>query len=202
MNWNLPAGWVLMPLYQRLGVVRTAVRPEQIRPQDIYVGLEHVSSATGEYRGVPAIEAGIKSGKFRFQPGDLLYGKLRPNLRKCAVARESGVCSTDLIPLRPFDPETAFLLALQLRSQNLTEAVMRMISGASLPRVNVKDLLVLEVPVPSAADRIRVQAAAKRVSRVRSSLRTLEEGVVCLEAASTALALGQLVDAAEPASVG
>lgn len=202
MNSNLPAGWVLMPLYQRLDAVRTTVRLDQIRPDDIYVGLEHVSSATGEYRGVLATEAGIKSGKFRFQPGDILYGKLRPNLRKCIVARESGVCSTDLMPLRPFDPEAAFLLALQLRSENLTEAVMRRISGANLPRINVKDLLGLEVPVPSAADRIRVQEAAKRVTRVRSSLRTLEEGVVCLEAASTALALGQLGHAAEPASVG
>jgi len=203
MSWNVPAGWVLTPLYQRLDAVRTTVRPEQIRPDDIYVGLEHVTSVTGEYMGVPATEAGIKSGKFRFEPGDILYGKLRPNLRKCVVVQESGVCSTDLMPLRPFDPEAASLLALQLRSESLTEAVMRMISGANLPRINVKDLLGLEVPVPSAADRLRVQEAAKRVTRVRASLRALEVSIADLEAASTALALGQLVDeTALPARVG
>ena len=190
MSTELPPGWTMTPLGEMVSLVRKSVQPDQIQLGDLYIGLEHVSSGTGEYTGVSASEAAIKSAKFRFEPGDLLYGKLRPNLRKCTVVETTGICSTDLIPLRATDPEAAPLLCVQLRSAAFTESVMRLIGGANLPRVNVKDLLAIQVPVPSLGDRTRLQQEAQSLIYVRKSMRALQRRIDDLESAVTTESLG------------
>ena len=41
-----------------------------------------------------------KSTKNRFEPGDVLYGKLRPYLNKVIDRRSTGFCTTEIIPLK------------------------------------------------------------------------------------------------------
>ena len=192
MSTELPPGWAMTPLSKIVSPVRKTVKPHEIQSSDLYIGLEHVSSRTGEHTGVPAAEADIKSAKFRFEPGDLLYGKLRPNLRKCTIVGVTGICSTDLIPLRPVDTGSAHLLSVQLRSTTFTESVMRLIGGANLPRVNVRDLLTIEVPLPSPEDRARLQQQALSLHYVRESLRIVQERIGDLENAITAESWGHL----------
>jgi len=78
----------------------------------IYVGLEHIES--GAFRlNNSASPAGFKSNSYRFARGDVLYGKLRPYLDKAIVAPSDGVCSTEILVLRPrpkISPE--FILAI------------------------------------------------------------------------------------------
>lgn len=184
MTWGLPEGWIWKPIAQSLTPIRDNAKPDEIHDDWIYVGLEHVSAATGEYEGVEAGTAGIKSNKFVFEPGDLLYGKLRPNLRKCVVANTSGVCSTDLVPLRPVDPAAAHFLAMQLRSEPFTASVMRMIGGANLPRINVKDLFTLALPAPPASEQHRFYAIANSLTCLRLAQRQLAAAVADVEASS------------------
>lgn len=190
MTWELPADWRWQRVGDALTPVRAQAKPDDIHDDWLYLGLEHVQGVTGQYEGVEAGGAGIKSNKFRFEPGDVLYGKLRPNLRKCVVANEGGVCSTDLVPLRPVRPEAAHFLSLQLRSEPFTESVMRMIGGANLPRVNIKDLLKLELPVPPADDENRLFEAARSASALRDKLCDLQAAVTEVELAATAEVLG------------
>lgn len=207
MTWELPEGWRWQAVGDALTPVRTQAKPDDIHDDWLYLGLEHVQGATGQYEGVEAGGAGIKSNKFRFEPGDVLYGKLRPNLRKCVVASAAGVCSTDLVPLRPVRPEAAHFLSLQLRSEPFTESVMRLTGGANLPRVNVKDLMKLELPVPPSDEEDRLFEAARSASALRDKLRNLHAAVMDVELATTAQALGlegerglELTALAEPGS--
>lgn len=66
----------------------------------VYVGLEHVASG----RFLPS-EFGrpsdVQSAKYEFRPGDVLYGKLRPYLDKAVLAKDHGICTTELLVLRP-----------------------------------------------------------------------------------------------------
>src|SRR4051812_46675046 len=82
------------------------------RGDDVYVGLEHVG--TGRFVRANAGKASdVHSSKYAFQAGDVLYGKLRPYLDKAVLVDDSGVCSTELLVLRPkqgVDPR--FLAAL------------------------------------------------------------------------------------------
>jgi len=190
MNWDLGNGWCWAPLSSLLLPARKQITPTRIGANLQYVGLEHVIGGSGQYRSVSAGDASLKSSKFQFEAGDLLYGKLRPNLRKCVVATHSGVCSTDLVPLRPKTKAAAYFLALQLRSQPFTESVMRMIGGASLPRVNVKDLLSIKVPVPPMAKADRMYESAACAWELRRSLRDFERSVLEVEASLTSRALG------------
>ena len=66
----------------------------------VYVGLEHIESGTRNLIGTaPSSVSNSTNGVFR--RGDILFGKLRPNLRKAAQVDFGGYCSTDLLVLRP-----------------------------------------------------------------------------------------------------
>lgn len=190
MTWELPPGWRLRAVGESLTPVRAQAKPRDIPDECAYVGLEHVRSGTGEYEAIDAGHAGIRSSKFRFEPGDVLYGKLRPNLRKCIVAATAGVCSTDLVPLRPVKPEAAHLLAMQMRSEPFTARVMRLVAGANLPRVNVGDLLTIALPAPPEEDEDRLYAVAEAVASLHRVLRNLERSIVDVDLAATAEVLG------------
>ncbi len=93
----LPEGWTI----RRLGdVVR--LRSEGVSPQSAphlpYIGLEHIDPGDPKLRR-HGVASEVKSGKSRFYPGDVLYGKLRPYLDKAALAEREGMCSTDILVL-------------------------------------------------------------------------------------------------------
>lgn len=148
--------------------VRTSVRPESIDTSRDYVLLEHIVARTGEVAPVAAGDYDIRSPKYEYEAGDVLYGKLRPNLRKACVAPRTGYCSTDILPLRPRVPSSSFYLASILRSERFYAEVERLVSGANLPRVNPQELLDLEIPWLDDAAR----AKSNDLARIASELRT------------------------------
>ena len=78
------------------------VNPTLAQYRDLpHVSAEHICSVTGELRGVKtALADGMTSNKYLFQPGDVLYSKLRPYLRKAAIPEYAGLCSADMYPLK------------------------------------------------------------------------------------------------------
>lgn len=144
--------WPKVPLGEVVEVRRAQIKPGEIEEGEIYVGLEHVESRTGIYKPTIVGRGDLRSSKFRFEVGDVLYGKLRPILRKSVVALERGVCSTDLVPLRPLTIELGPIIAAQLRSEWFAHRVNALIGGASLPRISVRDLLQIEIAAPTTDD--------------------------------------------------
>lgn len=161
--------------------VRGSVVPEKLLEGD-YVLLEHISQRTGQVSPSRVEVEEIKSAKGTFAAGDILYGKLRPQLRKVCVAERSGYCSLDIIVLRPRNEGTAHYLAAILRSEIFTERVTRLVGGANLPRINAKELLNLELSWPDNELEIsRRDAIARRALEVRSETRQLLEQLDRLE---------------------
>lgn len=89
----------------KLSAVATQ-RKETILPEGNgktkYVGLEHIDSGEINLHR-HGYDTEVRSGKFRFYTGDILYGKLRPYLDKCVLAEFEGICSTDIIVLKALD---------------------------------------------------------------------------------------------------
>lgn len=112
-----------------------------------YVGLEDIESNTGRLVSVQASKP--KSTKSAFKNGDILYGRLRPNLNKVWESNMEAICSTDFIVLRPRSSVIAGYLKTLLLSQRVNGQIVRGVSGANLPRVSTEYLLNLEVPLPS-----------------------------------------------------
>jgi hypothetical protein len=89
----------------------------------------------------------MKGRKFRFRPGDVLYGYLRPYLNKVWVADRHGLCSVDQYVLRPRDGVDGALLAHCLRGRQVLNRAIELTHSLQLPRLRSGLLAALNVPV-------------------------------------------------------
>lgn len=128
-------------------IVNDLVRPgEDPSPASEFVGLEHIAGHYGVRTGARPV--GEETGrKFRFAPGDILYGYLRPYLNKVWVADRHGLCSVEQYVLRPVDGYPAELLAHILRSQVVLDQVIASTNNLQLPRLRSGLLLALRIPL-------------------------------------------------------
>ncbi|MGB4890156.1 MAG: restriction endonuclease subunit S [Propionicimonas sp.] len=145
--------------------VRTVARPPI--EANSYVGLEHVPRRL-MWLAEHGESVGLASGKFVFAPDDVLFGKLRPYFHKVVVADRAGVCSTDILVLRPKEMHVRGYIWAALSSDALVQRVSAMVEGTRMPRTNWGDLAASQVPWPgdrAAADFSgRVVALRDRVS--------------------------------------
>ncbi len=110
-----------------------------------YLGLEHITEGTGESTWTgPCKGATIKSTKNVFRKGDVLYGKLRPYLNKVWIADFDGVCSTEILVLKPRIPAT--LLKYLLLAPTFVEEAKAKTGGVSLPRIKPGEVMLIPVP--------------------------------------------------------
>jgi type I restriction enzyme S subunit len=98
-----------------------------------YIGLEHIKSWTGEIISDNNAEPeGLVS---IFRAGDVLFGKLRPNLAKAALPDFDGACSTEALVLRPQKIFGAYL-RYALTEQTFIADVVGSTYGAKMPRAS------------------------------------------------------------------
>ena len=110
-----------------------------------FVGLQHIERHTGRRIGADPIDA-MKGRKFRFQPGDVVYGYLRPYLNKAWAADRHGLCSVDQYVLRPKPNVAPDLIAHILRGQAILDRAIDLTHNLQLPRLRSGLLMALEVP--------------------------------------------------------
>lgn len=155
-------------LGQRAQRVAALIDPQKIEGEVLYIGLENIEGGTGRVVDVDMTPyADIKSVKSEFSPGDVLYGKLRPNLNKVYFAENSGICSTDILVFRFESADLAYIYSHYLRTPEFNAAVVKTIAGQQLPRTSWEKLAVLPVP-----DFIKVD-----VQRLVISIKILEKQI-------------------------
>lgn len=129
-------------------IEREGVAPDALSPNDRYIGLEHIDSEGGISSTETAKSANLKSTKFRFSHAHVLFGKLRPYLRKIARPEWSGVCSTDILPILPGKHLSRDYLCHFLRTPEMVALATQRCAGANLPRLSPKQLEKFEIPLP------------------------------------------------------
>lgn len=165
--------------------VSDTVHPEDDpAPADCFVGLQHIESHTGRRVGSDPLGP-MKGRKFRFRPGDVVYGYLRPYLNKVWVADVHGLCSVDQYVLRPHagvDPE---LLAYSLRGRGVLAEAIEKTHSLQLPRLRSGLLGAIELPVISSGrtgvtmDRLkRLDALTQEIDRLRVHQRKLAAALI------------------------
>ena len=120
-----------------------------------YVGLEDIESGTGRLvngaRGKPAwyltTADGNEATGTDFEPGDVLFGKLRPYLAKAWVAEFSGRCTTEALVMAPTSIEPRFLRSVCLSSRFVGD-VDASTFGSKMPRAEWDFIGNMPVPVP------------------------------------------------------
>ncbi len=120
-----------------------------------YIGLENIESSTGRLIGEPAAtdESALSaSGESEslsnaFEPGDVLFGKLRPYLAKAWVAAFKGRCTTELLVMQPVETESRFLRYVCL-SRDFIDAVDASTFGSKMPRADWDFIGNMPIPAP------------------------------------------------------
>lgn len=164
--WELPPKWKWASLGDIAEVARSQHEPADFDEETAYAGLEHIESETGCFSPTTIAEGQTSSKKYLFQPGSVLYGKLRPYLNKVAVAHCRGLCSTDLVPLTPSKHVSRDWLAHYLRSPEFVQRADSLSAGASLPRLAKKKLTASKVPIPPMEEQQRLTELLDRAYQV------------------------------------
>lgn len=159
-------GWPVVELGEVCERRNGAVKPSELSDVNDYIGLENIESGTGVLLGV-GDPTSVKSAKTKFRHGDILFGKLRPNLNKVWLSDRQGVCSTDIFALEPSNPQVdPTFFAHLLRSDDFNSAAVARVSGAQLPRISWQSFATLPVPLPplETQQRIAVEIAEEQAA--------------------------------------
>jgi type I restriction enzyme, S subunit len=165
---------------QRLGQLVDQVTTASGDGQVPFVALENIGSRTGSL--LPDTELPLRNpestGMTAFRKGDVVFGKLRPYLAKSWRADRQGICSTELIVMRPRPKVDDRWLAYLAQSDLLVEWAVATSEGVKMPRTSWEKLRLLEVDAPTLpeqrviadfldAETTRIDVLLKRAEQLR-----------------------------------
>ncbi len=130
---SLPKGWKKVKLSEVAQELRDAYEPNA--NEDLtYIGLEHIEQQTLLLDDIGQ-SSETQSTKRKFEAGDVLFGSLRPYLRKVVKPPMSGVCSTEIIVLRSKEGFSQDFLLYFLMHDDFIAHVLRASHGSKMPRM-------------------------------------------------------------------
>ncbi|MFT8519641.1 restriction endonuclease subunit S [Acetobacter syzygii] len=160
---------------------KIAVKKDPNRP---YVGLEYIGQRNAQLLGWAPSETSLSVNSV-FEAGDVLFGKLRPNLRKCVSAPFAGYCSTDILVLRARGGNDPRFVARVFQSEAVGAEAERTSMGTKMPRTSWKDLSQFIVPVPEPAVQSKIaeildtlDAAIRGTEAVVAKLKAMKQGLL------------------------
>ena len=146
----------------------------------LYTGLANIESDSENYTQSLVSANSIKSSVKHYQKGDVLFSKMRPNLKKCVyvVHDKSGYCSSECVVLRPISGKiSGRLLAALLRSEFIYGQIIHLITGIGRPRISVKDLRSVLLPLPKAKN---ISSYERLYDEKMKEVKTLKEEAIKL----------------------
>ena len=104
-------------------------------------------NAGGNSGSAPSVTDGKEAMGTDFEPGDVLFGKLRPYLAKAWVAEFPGRCTTEALVMEPTSIEPRFLRSVCLSFRFVSD-VDASTFGSKMPRAEWAFIGNMPVPVP------------------------------------------------------
>lgn len=144
---DIPTGWTVGRVDQLLEHPRRAADPNEIEAATPYIGLEHMprrSITLGQWETAEK----VTSNKHRFERHEILFGKLRPNFHKVGVTFTAGVCSTDIVVMRPIKPEHFGIGLACVSSDAFVAHNVVASTGTKMPRTNWDIISRFELALP------------------------------------------------------
>ena len=133
IDWlgEIPKDWEIKPLK----FVVSLINEKFDELGDLtYLGLEHIESWTS--KRIMDEEAKSEGAVTRFQPNDVLFGKLRPYLAKVYLADFEGGVSTEALVLRSNNEVLPAFLKYYLVSDLLIDVINSSTYGSKMPRAS------------------------------------------------------------------
>ena len=134
----------------------------------IYIGLENINGEDGSY--ISTADKESCSSAVLFAKGQVLFPKLRPYLNKVWLAEFDGVASTEFIPLEAVGISADYLTVF-LRMRVVAETMRTLMTGNTLPRVQLGDVLSLPISVPPMDIQKRIVRQANEIKAKANHLK-------------------------------
>ena len=157
---QVPEHWEIARI-KRHATIRTERRSD-ISADTTYIGLEDVEAGSGQYRPTNGNSRQTADSTVSiFYKQDVLYGKLRPYLRKAIVAEMDGACSTEFLVLRTSNTLPRWLHQWLLTS-DVTQQIEAGCEGAKMPRADWEHVGSIEMPSPDPEEQTQIISALDR----------------------------------------
>ena len=186
-----PSSWLSLELGEVIDYGQTEkIEPDNISSETWVLELEDIERDTSRLlKRLTYAERPSKSTKNSFSPGDILYGKLRPYLNKVIYADASGVCSTEIIPLKPNLAVDSRYLFHWIRHPEFLAYTSQVSHGVNMPRLGTeagRQAPFILAPIneqrriADKLDRVlaRVDTANEHLSRVAPLIKRFRQSVL------------------------
>lgn len=157
-------GWPALAVV--VDITEGQVDPEEQPYCDMpLVAPNHIEGGTGRLLSeATAAEQGAISGKYLCQPGEIIYSKIRPALRKACVATKPCLTSADMYPIRPHAELHANYLLYVLLSGRFTDLAVLESQRVAMPKINRDALGRIRIPMPPLHIQRSIASAAEALS--------------------------------------
>jgi type I restriction enzyme, S subunit len=189
---KIPKGWKVGTLGEIAENPRRGIKPSEVSAGTPYIGLEHMPK-----RSIALSDWGhadqVASNKFAFKQREILFGKLRPYFHKVGVAVEDGVCSTDILVIRPRSEEWYGLVVSHVSGEDFISYADAVSTGTKMPRTNWLDMARYEllIPDPRAAN-VYSQFTFKVTGMIRQNIMQSQTLVAIRDALLPKLISGEI----------
>lgn len=147
---GVPEGWGQRALGDLVEVVKQSVDPRDFEADDIHVGLEHIPRRAITIGNWGRAE-GLASAKWRFEEGDILFGKIRPYFHKVGFAIRRGLASSDAFVWRVREESDWPLVLCATSSDHFVSVASKTVrEGSKMPRADwnvLRDYVILKPPI-------------------------------------------------------
>lgn len=144
---EIPKGWEIGSIKQYCNAINEQQSPDQFSGTENYVGLEHIPR-----KSIALLSFGnsedLESNKAQFIEDDILFGKLRPYFHKVVFAPENGICSTDILVIRPNERDNFSFCLMHLSSEAMVDYATSYSNGTKMPRASWNDIQNYKVAAP------------------------------------------------------
>jgi type I restriction enzyme S subunit len=145
---GVPEGWEKSKLSDICCDIRETIKPEQVKSDTPYIGLEHMPR-----KSITLMEWGkseqVTSDKFKYRKGDILFGKIRPYFHKVGLTFTDGITSSDAIVIRSNTQKLAHLLLMVVSSDHFVAVSSKTVrEGSKMPRADWKVLKQYKILIP------------------------------------------------------
>lgn len=152
----------------------------------LFTGLKQIQPFTGMASQVEVPAQSVKSTVKRYEKGDIVFSKMRPELRKVAVVNfeDGGYVSSECMVFspKPIFPDGSTIpsevIASILRSDLVYGQLMGAVTGIGRPRVSPKSIRQVKIPLPTAEQTIRALDALSNAQHTADVLRSQAEALL------------------------
>lgn len=192
---EVPESWEIV------GILDVAALPSgQVDPRNApyasmpLIAPNHIESGTGRLLAVESAAAqGAISGKYEFNPLDIVYSKIRPYLRKAWLADRDGLCSADMYPLRPSSRVDSGFLLVSLLGERFSEFATSMSMRTGIPKINREELSQYRIALPPLEEQRQISSLERSITAREVSEHAVHAALVELKsAAMCALLTGEV----------